>query len=330
MRERVLLRMGRIGAVWILVALGACATPGEEASHPISPGLESGTRTAVIGGVEHWYRVAGECSPGSVPVVFLHGGPGEGSDRFATLAGPRLEDALCLVYFDQRGSGRSERPADGDYAISTLGTDIDGLRRLLGAPRIAIIAHSFGVLLALEYAAAYPEHVTRLVLAGGVSDVPAAIRAQCDRLALVDPEAHARALDLAAGTDMHCNIFRALPGPDAEAFFEANMFPDPTTLARLDSVDAASGYDHTGEMGRALFQGGLLEYRFSGHDRLTMPVLIIAGLLDHQGGREPHRTLARLLPRATLLELEGAGHFMYVDAPDRFAREVRRFLNPSR
>lgn len=329
MRERIQWPGGRIRGLGILAVLGACATPGGEASHPISPTLEAGSRTAVVGGVEHWYRVAGECSPGAVPVLFLHGGPGEGSDRFATLAGPRLEGALCLVYFDQRGSGRSERPADGDYAISTLVSDIEGLRRVLGSPRIAIIAHSFGVLLALEYAAEYPEHVTRMVLAGGVSDVPAAISAQCDRLALLDPEAHARAVDLAAGTDMPCNIFRALPVPDAEAFFEANMFPDPATLARLDSVDAASGYEHSGEMGRALFQGGLLEYRFTGHDRVTMPVLIVAGLVDHQGGREPHRALARGLPRATLLELEDAGHFMYIDAADRFAREVRRFLRGS-
>lgn len=324
---RVVLGLAACALVPLIAGCQSTATSGTTVMPSALPALREGPHEAVIGGVRHWYRVTGTCSPGAVPVVFLHGGPGEGSDRFATLIGPRLEGDLCMVYFDQRGSGRSDRSQDGDYAIPTLVADIEGLRQALGPPRIALVAHSFGVLLALEFAAAHPEHVTRLVLAGGVSDVPAAIQAQCERLAGANPEAHARAVEAAAGSGMPCNIFRALPGPEAEAFFEANMFPYPRTLALLDSVDAASGYENTGELGRALFAGGLLEYRFGGHDRLTMPVLVIAGLLDYQGGREPHRELVRRLPNARLLEYEESGHFMYVEEPDRFARNVVAFLS---
>jgi proline iminopeptidase len=232
-----------------------------------------------------------------------------------------------MVYFDQRGSGRSDRPQNGDYAIPTLVADIQALRQVLGVPRIALIAHSFGVLLALEYAAEHPANVTRVVLSGGVSDLPAAIRAQCERLAEVNPEAYTRAKEAAAGGEMACDIFRALPGRQAETFFESNMFPDRRTLARIDSVDAANGYRNTGEMGRALFAGGLLQYRFARHEHLTMPVLVIAGLQDHQGGREPHRELVRRLPNARLLEYERSGHFMYVDEPERFTRDVTAFLS---
>lgn len=325
-RLRIGLWMAASVLFGLTVGCRSASPPSAAVATSASPALQGGTHETVINGVRHWYRVAGECSDGVVPTVFLHGGPGEGSDRFATLIGPRLEADLCMVYLDQRGSGRSDRPADGDYAIPTLVADIEGLRRALGVPRIALVAHSFGVILALEYAAAHPEHTGRLVLAGGVSDVPAAIQAQCERLAEVNPEAHDRAVEAAAGSDMPCNIFRALPGPEAEAFFEANMFPYTRTLARLDSVDAASGYENTGEMGRALFAGGLLEYRFAGHDRLTVPVLVIAGLLDYQGGREPHRELVRRLPNARLLEYETAGHFMYVEEPERFARDLVAFL----
>lgn len=322
---RVVLGLAACALIALTVGCRSASPPGATGATS-APTLREGTHEAIIGGVRHWFRVAGECSRGAVPVVFLHGGPGEGSDRFATLIGPRLEADLCMVYFDQRGSGRSDRSGNGDYAIPTLVADIEGLRQALGVPRIALVAHSFGVLLALEYAAAHPGHATRLVLAGGVSDVPAAIQAQCERLAEVNPEAHARAVEAAADSDMPCNIFRALPGPEAEAFFEANMFPYPRTLALLDSVDAASGYENTGEMGRALFAGGLLEYHFASHERLTMPVLVIAGLLDYQGGREPHRNLVRRLPNARLLEYEASGHFMYVEEPDRFARDVVGFL----
>src|SRR6266568_3652802 len=77
------------------------------ASNSLTPGLRDGPHNVVINGVRLWYRVAGASAAGVPPVVFLHGGPGQGSYHFAALAGPYLERSLRLVYFDQRGSGRS-------------------------------------------------------------------------------------------------------------------------------------------------------------------------------------------------------------------------------
>lgn len=313
----------------VAVSLAGCRTTfngGTAGGEAPVPSLQTGVHEAVIGGVRHWYRVAGECAGGKPPVLFLHGGPGEGSDRFSTFAGPRLEDSLCMIYFDQRGSGRSDRAADGNYGIPTLTADIEGLRRTLGVPSMAIVAHSFGVLLALEYAASHAQHVSRMVLAGGVWDIPAALDAQCERLRELNPRAYARAAAAAAGSEPSCDLFRALSGPEMEAFFEANMFPDRRTLTLLASVDSASDYQHKGEMGRALFAGGLLTYRFTKHDRVSMPVLVIAGQEDHQGGTL-HRDLVRLLPRARLHEYEETGHFMYIERPERFARDVVSFMN---
>ena len=57
-----------------------------------------------------------------------------------------------------------------------------------------------------------------------------------------------------------------------------------------------------------------------------MPVLVVAGALDYQIGLAPQRALAETLPDGRLLVYEGAGHFMYVDQPDRFARDMREFF----
>jgi hypothetical protein len=54
---------------------------------------------------------------------------------------------------------------------------------------------------------------------------------------------------------------------------------------------------------------------------------LIAGELDYQIGLEPQRELASRLPDPQLLVYEGAGHFMYVDQPERFARDVAAFFN---
>lgn len=309
-------------------ATGPTSVPAETVG-----GLAEGPHTLVVDGVRLWYCVAGSAHPEAPPLLFLHGGPGEGSLRFAALGGPYLEPFLQVVHFDQRGSGRSERPWTRAYSLDRLVEDVEALRRALDVPRMAVMGHSFGVALALEYAAKYPDHVSHLVLAAGLSDAILSGRSQCRRLAEVNPEAHTRAITAPDGTratdPANCSVSRAFRGPELEAFFRANMFPDSSTRIRLDSLQAASGLRNTGEMGGALFEAGLARWRFTRHDRLTMPVLIIAGRHDHQVGLEGPQELARALPKARLLIYEQSGHFMYVEEPERFARDVAEFIRPT-
>ena len=308
-------------------AKGPAAIPSD-----VVAGLADGPHTLIVGGVRLWYCVAGRSAPGVAPVVFLHGGPGQGSYHFAALSGPMLEPSLRMVYFDQRGSGHSERPWTREYAMPTLIEDIEALRRALGVPQIALVAHSFGSALALEYAAKHPERVSRMVIFDGISDVPASSRSQCERLAALNPAAYARsAANRGAPTHpSECSVPRALSGRELTAFFRANMFPDTATAARLDSVYAASGLRNTGELSGALFnQGGMGEWRFAAYERLTMPVLVIAGARDYQVGLEPQRELARQVRNGRLLVYESSGHYPNLDEPARFARDVIVFLTDS-
>jgi proline iminopeptidase len=91
-------------------------------------------------------------------------------------------------------------------------------------------------------------------------------------------------------------------------------------------VDAKSGLRNTGELGGALWNNGFLSYRFTRFERLTMPVLVVAGTEDFAIGLPAQRALASRLPKAQVLEYAGAGHFPYLDAPQRFTDDVVRFL----
>src|SRR5712691_3085860 len=226
-------------------------------------GLRDGPHQVVINNVRLWYRVAGRPAAGIPPVVFLHGGPGQGSYHFAALVGPYLERSLRMVYFDQRGSGKSERPWTGEYSMATLVEDIEGLRRELGVPQIALIGHSFGGTLALEYAATYPAHVARVVIVAGMWSLPVQGRYQCERIRAAYP-ALAHAADSAAtGPDDHCQWFWNLPASQRTPLYEALMFPDSVVRARLDSTVAASHLPNTGELSAALSRAGLSQYQFT-------------------------------------------------------------------
>ena len=300
--------------------LGLLAAPA--AAHPSQP-LAPGVHEEVINGVRLWYRVAGRVD--GTPVVFLHGGPGQGSQTFARFAGPQLERDQRMIYLDQRGSGRSEKHWKKDYSIDLMVDDLEQLRRYWNVDRMALIGHSFGTVLELEYAAKYPERVSHLVLSGPVVDIQAALDVQCARLEKLEPKTYAEAVAARPeGSKTRCNIFKA-----GRQFIDSAMYPDPAIMKLVDDTDSMDGMKNTGEIFGALAKQGLMEYRFDQHQRLTMPVLVIAGAKDYQSVVEPLRPFVAKLPRARLVEYEGRGHFMFVEDPERFARDVTDFLATS-
>ena len=112
---------------------------------------------------EIYYEECG--NPAGKPAVFLHGGPGAGSDKRARqFFDPRH---YRIVVFDQRGCGRS-RPSASLVENTTwhLVADIERLRKHLGIERWLVFGGSWGSTLALAYAEAHPERVTELVLRG--------------------------------------------------------------------------------------------------------------------------------------------------------------------
>ncbi|WP_053236105.1 prolyl aminopeptidase [Sandaracinus amylolyticus] len=104
-------------------------------------------------------------NPKGKPVVFLHGGPGGGTDpkqrRFFD------PERYRIVLFDQRGCGRSTPHASlVDNTTWHLVSDIERLREHLGVERWQVFGGSWGSTLALAYAQKHPERVTELVLRG--------------------------------------------------------------------------------------------------------------------------------------------------------------------
>jgi proline iminopeptidase len=293
--------------------------------------LSNGPHEVVLNGVRVWYRVAGNAESEFPPVIFLHGGPGYNSHSFSVLEGPRLERSLRMVYFDQRGAGHSERPWNGHYQLDTLVGDIEALRRTLDVPQVVLMGHSFGGLLALEYAARYPEHVTKLILVGAFSDGPMTCKVHRERLASMHLVEYAKVVRDTAWTNAakrsDCDYEgRALSDAEHEKFNDSGIFPDQALQRKQDSVDAKSGLRNTGEMNRALFAAGLFNARFTKHSRVRMPTLVIAGSHDNAVGVPPQRALAAALPNARFAEYPNAGHFPYLEEPERFRRDVISFL----
>lgn len=322
--------MHRLGTVLtaaaVSLALGLVAEPVAAEQPPQAAPLAAGEHHLAVGSLRLWYRVAGRSA--GVPVIFLHGGPGEGSQVFQAIGGPQLERTQRVVYLDQRGSGRSDRPADpSNYSIDIMVDDIEHLRRRLGVSKIVLLGHSFGANLALEYAARYPASTAAVVLAAAPSHLLRSLDLQCERLQTEDPAAYERAVEgLPPGAFPRCNTMQAYSGEAARAFARRNLFPDPAVAKTVNELEVAHGLRGAGEVARALFQKGYLTYRFTKAAQVTAPVLMIAGGKDMQANVEPQREFVRTLQRGRLLEYPQSGHYMFAEDPVRFARDVNDFL----
>jgi proline iminopeptidase len=321
MRFRPTLAAVLAAAAFLPVANAAAAASANVAMQP-------GEHQAVVNGVRLWYKVAGQGA--GTPLLFLHGGPGYNSYSFEVQAGRTFERRLKMIYLDQRGSGRSERPWTGAYSIPAMVEDIEALRKQLGVPKLALMGHSFGGALALEYAAAYPQHVAKLVLVSAASSIPDACAARVAFLAQRYPADLAKARAAAAErkeTPDDCYFaFNSVSDDIRDRVNDETMFPDMKRVWEQKDVDAKSGLRNTGELGGALWNNGFLSYRFNRFERLTMPVLVLAGQDDFAIGLPAQRALAGRLPQAKLVAYPGAGHFPYLDVPQRFTDDVVRFL----
>ncbi len=128
---------------------------------PIEP-YATGTLAVGDGHVIAYERCG---TPGGIPAVFLHGGPGGGiSPRHRQMFDPARYDVLL---FDQRGCGKST-PYAGLKANTTwhLVADMEALREMAGFERWLVCGGSWGSTLALAYAQSHPERVRAMVLRG--------------------------------------------------------------------------------------------------------------------------------------------------------------------
>jgi proline iminopeptidase len=96
------------------------------------------------------------------PLVLMHGGPG--ADHWTLLPFRQLADRFTLVFYDHRCNGRSVGAPVSSMTWENLTADADTLRKSLGFDKWAVLGHSFGGKVALEYALRYPNSLSHLIL----------------------------------------------------------------------------------------------------------------------------------------------------------------------
>jgi proline iminopeptidase len=121
--------------------------------------------TIAIRGVSLFIEVVGR----GYPLLLMHGGPG--ADHLTLTSLRPAADAFTLVFYDHRCNGRSEGAPVSSMTWENLTADAEALRQTLGFDRWAVLGHSFGGMVALEYALRYPHSLSHLLLLDTCGDI---------------------------------------------------------------------------------------------------------------------------------------------------------------
>ena len=257
------------------------------------------------------------------PVVLMHGGPG--ADRWTLSALRRCRDQFTVVLYDHRCNGRAEGAAVESMTWENLTADADALRAQLGFERWAVLGHSFGGHVALEYALRFPDRLTRLVLVDTAArswwSQEHAARVLASREWPPELVALSRRWfngDIEPG-EMFSDLMRLGP-----AYYHK---PSPMRLV----MDVLGGSWRTKLRPEALiFAGRHLMKGWSVVERLsetTAPTLVVAGASDFIFPPQAQAELAAGIPNASLHLIERAGHDPWVERPDAFFAALRSFLS---
>ncbi len=260
--------------------------------------------TVLVGGLRLAYS-----SRGDGPPVLLIMGLGLGRWAWARQV-PPLSRRFRVITYDHRGTGESEASPPG-YGIEDLAADALGLLDALGIARTHVVGLSMGGQIAQVLAGGRPSRVERLVLCATSPGGPGAVHP--------DPALWGEFLDITRmPTDRGAEVSLRL------VFGREFRDRDPRTAALV-----ARAYRENLPSPETVAAQGLACERFDGAAlaaRITVPTLVVHGTADVLVHPDNARLLASLIPGATLLLYEGAGHGLIIEQARRFNRDVAAFL----
>lgn len=261
---------------------------------------------AKVNGIELYYEVHG---PEGADFLLMIQGLGHDA-RFWFRQVPELSRHFRLILFDNRGVGRSDKP-DEPYSIAGDAADALGLLDVLGVERAHVLGASRGGYIAQEIAISYPERVRKLVLLcthyGGPEYLELTRdlwKELLDVKGLPPDEIHRRFICYAV----------------TEGFFEREReLVEEMVRMRLELPQPAYAFKRQFEAAAA----------FDVKDRVHLiraPTLLLAGKEDKIVPLVLMERLAERIPKARLVVVEEAGHFLFIERPEVVNREIVRFL----
>lgn len=276
-----------------------------------------------VSGGRVWHKTVG-AGKGGEPLLVLHGGPGASHDYLEPLE--VLSDERPVVFYDQLGGGRSDRPTDLSlWTVERFVDELAQVRHALGLQRVHILGQSWGSMLAVDYMLTRePQGVLSLVLSAPCLSVP--------RFA-ADQRAYLREFEPGVETIARCEASGDFGSSEYQTamatYYERHVCrldPWPDCMVRTFEQMGHAVYEHMWGPSEFTITGVLKDYdRTARLKEIRVPTLFTCGRFDEA---TPATTAyyQSHLPRSELAVFEDASHEHHLEKPAEYIRVVRDFL----
>lgn len=265
------------------------------------------------------YKISGK----GEACIYVPGGPGQGYPSFELLGGSSLEKNMKMIYMDQRGSGESGK--SDNYHLEAMVQDIEELRQHLKLDKVFLLAHSFGGIIAVNYAKKYPQHIKGLILANITLHFlnDETLKEQIEYGNSLLGQQNKAVIKDSLSTELS-KVSSALRKKRIGYKF---LTEDIETIRQTDKIDSL--HPRIIDFGMAVISKPkeFPEY-YADHTPLTkdihVPVLIITGKKDKAVGTQHYKTFQ--FPDQKIVSIEG-GHLLYYEKNREFVDAVWKFVS---
>nr|WP_255259914.1 alpha/beta hydrolase [Lentibacillus sp. CBA3610] len=251
-------------------------------------------------------------------IVFLHGGPGSEQRFFLPHVLP-LSHNFRLIFYDQRGSGKSEPSKDNQYSMKDEVNTLELLRKEFKLEKINLFGESWGSMLALLYATTYPERVNKILLTAAIGVTAEGFKTFGEELEKRLSEKDKTKLSkleegVKRGESSNEEILSIL---DKYYVYSEESLKRKAKTSIDQTVNDAIGND-------------ILEH-YDLTDKLdtikNIPILIAQGSHDILTPKLISQLLLEHIPHAKLIEVENCGHWTVVEKPNEMNKIANDFFN---
>ncbi|MGD6804549.1 alpha/beta fold hydrolase [Rossellomorea vietnamensis] len=276
-----------------------------------------------VTGGKVWYQIHNEKS-NNTPVIILHGGPG--SSHYSMQGLRILAEDRPVIFYDQLGCGKSDRPADKSlWTIERFVEELGQVKDGLGLAEFHILGHSWGTTLAAAYYLANPEGVKSIIFSSPCLSAPmwAEDQEENRKLLAVEVQDALRRNEINGTTDSE-EYKKA-----TEVFnkhFVCRLDPYPEFLKKGREFRGPEVYNHMWGPSEFHVTGNLKSFDCTGELKdFKVPALYTCGRFDEATPKSTEY-FSSLTPDGKFHVFEQSAHMPYVEEPEEYVEVISGFL----
>lgn len=302
---------GRAGAV-IDDPGGGSSSPSQKSGNTGSAEVRTGgSRTVRIDGRYNvWVKHVGS---NALPMLTLHGGPGWNHYYFECFEDFLPASGLSFYYYDQLGCGFSDVPDDKSlWTVERYIAEVEQVRRELALDRMILYGHSWGSMLAMEYAVHYPERIEALVISNMSASIPSYMEYSAQILSRLPASERAIIARTRASGKYDSSEYQQIVQKVYDQTL-CRIHPWPEPILRSERMANETIYNVMCGPDDLNVTGNLKNWdMWDRLHKITAPTLLIAGRYDEMAPDQMQR-MSTLIPHSQFVVCSNGAHFAMYD-----------------